>query len=358
IVDLIANEFTDYNEIKSKRLQLLDLVKKRVQYLEQLGINLLIDPFDRIKINEQLEIIDLLGNSMYDIALIKEKIKDTCDIVENIKNKNNELFMIISQDVEFFNDKKSISNMVQEFNIEAVPVDFTLDAIHQSDDVVVDIKEIPDSLNINLVRKKTGGVITRVYELFTNVAVETVKESVVPQLVIERDSTFEKNDSQEEVIENEPLFDDNLSAAMDSFNENTLEKMESLDDASESVKSQLVVAADNNSEKRDSQKVVIENEPLFDDNLSAAMDSFNENLFEEVEPFEKVALFTSKSDDIFLGNNNQNEDNDIMPELLFDDEEKNLYDDTLENDNSNVLSFDEQIEKLMADSSKIKKLTA
>jgi len=291
---LIANEFINYEEIKEKRENIIDLIKERIELLRDLEIKYLVDPFDRIKITEQLEIIELLGKNVQSVALIKEKIKNTFDIVEEIKSKNNELFMIISQDAALFKDTKSLSQAVEKFTIKSK---------HNNEDskIVVGIKEIPDEFNSSMVYEKTSGVISRVYQMLTNISVDTPKQDIVPQLVIQKDDTFTDRSLGEEIFE---LGDSDAS----------FDNMKSIDD----------------------------------------------QLFSEINPFEETQLFTNKTDDVFsIESNKENEKNDEMPELFLEDNKEQLDHNKEDDLNDKVLSFDEQIQALLDnDASKVKKLAA
>jgi len=229
------------------------------------------------------------------VTLIKEKIKNTFDIVEEIKSKNNELFIVISQDVKLFKDTKSMTQVVQEFKIETQ---------HSNEDgnKVIRIKEIPGEFNSSLVHEKTSGVISRVYEMFTNIPVKVSKHNIVPELLIEKGDTFADKSLSEETIQN--------------GNSNTsLNEKKNIDD----------------------------------------------ELFTELSPFKETILFTNKTDDVFspVEVSKDREVNAVMPELFFGDNEVQFNNDKEENSNDEVLSFDEQIQALLDDdTSKVKKLVA
>ena len=288
---LVGHKYTNYEEIKEKRIKLIKLISDRAKVLIDLGIKFSVDPFDRLKIKEQMEIIELLGVNFQNILSIKEKIKNTFSMVDSIKEKNDELYLIIFEDLELFNDNTSLGNVIDN-------IDVKVEHSSVSSNKVLTLGDIPRDFKLELALNKSGAVIDKVYKMFNDVPVSLENKSVVPELVVEKDDVF--NDA---------------------------------------IDSQDVFTTDQNIE----------------------LDIDNE-LFKEVEPFEKVELFANKYDDIFSQPREvQNVQSEEMPELFFDD--NNMTIESKENeselDTNNNLSFDEQIQELLDDdSSKVKKLVA
>ena len=319
---LMVKDYTDYDDVRNKRVDLINVVKERSKILIDLGIKFAVDPFDRIKLNDQLEIIELLGGNLRSIVKIKEKIKDTFDITDRLKEKNDELYSIISQDDELYNNRMAVYGTTDDNTYEDG------DANNIEEGKVLDVKDISDKFNSKLVREKTSGVINRVYELFNNVPVTHEKQGVVPNLVIEKsDSSLEhENDIFTTKSESQEIFESD---------HNTLETKKDIF-IDESVNQGIFESSDSVSDKDD-------------------------DLFTEVEPFEKTVLLTNKYDDGLSQETTEKIDNEKMPELFFEFEDKlNSTENNSGNGNEvNELSFDEQVQELLgADNSKVKKLVA
>ena len=324
IADLLQKKFNDYVKIKNKRTEIISLISERKSVLRTLGIKYYVDPFDKIKINNQLEIIELLGGNIQNVAFIKEKIKDAFNVVDDIKAKNEVLIKVISKNSELFNDIKDedisyVSNVVDA-------VSTTVE--HDDNTKVIRVKEPSKDINYDLIHVKTNGVVARVYEMLTSTNTLDIKQDIVPDLVVVKDAIFD-----DMVDDGETIF--------------------------ESKSTEQVIPEDIKIEET--------------------------NVFEEVKPFEETVLFTDKADDAFLKEevkvlekqndvmselsvtNNQEfldnigdvfledavskEQTDVMPELSVTNTEEVLdkvesEDINSSEENSKVLSLDEQVEAL------------
>lgn len=74
ILMLVSDEANNYNDVKSKRIKLQDLFRYRVKYLKELGIDYLVDPFSRIKLDNQIEILDKMGDNSKEIVNITKNM--------------------------------------------------------------------------------------------------------------------------------------------------------------------------------------------------------------------------------------------------------------------------------------------
>ena len=313
IANLISKELSDYKEIKTKRQTILELIKSRKNCLNKLNISVSIDPFDRIKIQEQLEIISSLGNSELSLSSVKSRIQELVLKTEEMTNKNNELMILINDKVALIKDTLSVSDIIEFSNIDVNDKNET--------NKIINIKELPPQFKLNLVKEKTNGVLERVYELFNNVNIVNKTEEVSPQLVIEENHNEENN-------EIEIKYENNAS---DPFKEVSL----------------------------DLPLVNTKEEPKV-------------SLFTETEPFEKISLFNDRyEDNVFNDTNNDNKETiiannnnksnievekelDTMPEMFWTPQEDNQ-----DSEEKESISFDEQIEALMNEpDTKVKKLVA
>ena len=312
IAKLVGSKFTDYESIRDKRFKIDKLINDRSKVLIDLEIKYLVDPFDRIKLKEQMEIIELLGINLQNASVIKGKIKNTFTIVDNLQEKNNELYSIITDDLELFNDNTVVSNVID------VDDDEIQEHVFRSDEVVA-LKDVSDNFKLDFALDKCNAVISKVYKMINEVPVNVVTKTIVPDLVIEKDEVFD------DAIDSQDIF-------MPSNDENIF--------------------------------TISDDKEVFTAPESPKLD-VDSSLFEEVEPFEKIELFTNKYDDVFSQTQDLSLSQvDEMPELFmsndnnFEKNKSDVNDEETVNDTDSELSFDEQIQVLLDDSSKVRKLVA
>lgn len=178
IVNLIANYQDSYDKLLEKREQLLDLIKKRVSYLGTLGKKFVVDPFSRIKIQEQVGYIETsLEDNTRMISRIRKSINESSNKLEELMNKNNEYLIMIPQEHDnYIIDKLSFSDVdVSSVDDNTLVGDWTniVDSVY--DNQVISVKDIPGFFKKDIVSEKTRGVITRVYEMVVEDSVLDIK---------------------------------------------------------------------------------------------------------------------------------------------------------------------------------------
>ena len=296
VANLLANECNNYEEIRNKRLELKNLIKERTKILNDLRIKFVdnADPFHKIKLDEQLEIIELLGKNLQDAFQIKEKIKEMFNLVDDINIKSSELYSVISDESELFKNRDIVVTAIGE-------VDPLVEERQIDENKVINIRDVSSKMNLELMHRKTDGVIARVYELFTAVSVATKSVDVVPELVIQGNSIFTDE------VDSQNIFEDSKSQDNGIFVDG------------------------------------LATQEIFSDNKNES--SINSDLFSDVEPFKETVLFTNKYDDVFA---KKKMDKEEMPELFFDTEQGSFYETEEENnkEENDDLSLDEQIKAL------------
>ena len=180
IARLIASEMDEYDKLIDKREQLLDLIKKRVSYLGTLGKKFVVDPFGRVKIQEQLGYIETsLEDNSKIIMRIRKSINEGSNRLEELINDNSTfLSELNAQDMEFICDKKRFGDI---FDTK----DDNDDEKIVLDNRVVSVRDTSQKFRTNIVREKTSGVIRRVYEMVINEEIPDSKMEEAPQLVME-----------------------------------------------------------------------------------------------------------------------------------------------------------------------------
>lgn len=308
IVNLIVNYQDSYDKLLEKREQLLDLIKKRVSYLGILGKKFVVDPFSRIKIQEQVGYIETsLEDNTRMISRIRKSINESSNKLEELMNKNSEYLMIIPQEHDdYIVDKLSFSDVdVSSVNDNILVGDWTniVDSVY--DNQVISVKDIPNSFKKDIVSEKTRGVITRVYEM-------VIEDSALDIKPLE--DRNERENSLLETQEVNVLHDNNTLEDMLEHNDENEELSDAnwqdngflIDDITSSIK------IDNTKKKK------LDNDNLFMDNKSS--------------PFNEIELFGDKVSDAMMveqGNSDTltnetikelKDKRDVINELRFDKE--------------------------------------
>lgn len=308
IVNLIVNYQDSYDKLLEKREQLLDLIKKRVSYLGTLGKKFVVDPFSRIKIQEQVGYIETsLEDNTRMISRIRKSINESSNKLEELMNKNSEYLMIIPQEHDdYIVDKLSFSDVdVSSVDDNILVGDWTniVDSVY--DNQVISVKEMPNSFKKDIVSEKTRGVITRVYEM-------VIEDSALNSKPLEDEN--ERKNSLLETQEVNILHDNNTLEDTLEHNDENEELSEAnwqdngflIDDITSSIK------IDNAKRKK------LDNDNLFMDNMSS--------------PFNEIELFGDKVSDAMMveqGNSDTltnetikklKDKHDVIDELRFDKE--------------------------------------
>lgn len=308
IVNLIVNYQDSYDKLLEKREQLLDLIKKRVSYLGTLGKKFVVDPFSRIKIQEQVGYIETsLEDNTRMISRIRKSINESSNKLEELMNKNSEYLMIIPQEHDdYIVDKLSFSDVdVSSVDDNILVGDWTniVDSVY--DNQVISVKEMPNSFKKDIVSEKTRGVITRVYEM-------VMEDSALNIKPLEDEN--ERENSLLETQEVNILHDNNTL-------EDTLEhdkKNEELSEANWQDKGFLIDDITSSIKIDNAKKKKLDNDNLFMDNMSS--------------PFNEIELFGDKVSDAMMveqGNSDTltnetikklKDKRDVIDELRFDKE--------------------------------------
>lgn len=308
IVNLIVNYQDSYDKLLEKREQLLDLIKKRVSYLGTLGKKFVVDPFSRIKIQEQVGYIETsLEDNTRMISRIRKSINESSNKLEELMNKNSEYLMIIPQEHDdYIVDKLSFSDVdVSSVNDNILVGDWTniVDSVY--DNQVISVKDMPNSFKKDIVSEKTRGVITRVYEMVIEDSALDIKpledrnERENSLLETQEVNILHDNNTLEDTLEHD---DENEELSKTNWQDNGF----LIDDITSSIK------IDNTKKKK------LDNDNLFMDNMSS--------------PFNEIELFGDKVSDAMMveqGNSDTltnetikelKDKRDVINELRFDKE--------------------------------------
>ena len=330
ILNQICTDTYDYDLMINKLYRILNLIEERKLYLKS---NFYIDPFERLKINDELEFLNAMGNNDSEINKIRKTITYFTSIIEDMENKNDEYLSNINNNIAILKEDEKIVNdsyLTKEINDNDYIIEFNY---MNSDSKVIKIQNLFDGFMLDRVHEKTDGVINRVNELFNhnnndhndnnnddNNNVNTAKN---PELIIDDVSKRDDDVSQ--------IDDDVLEKEESSFND--LNKTETII----------------NNENTDVIKEENSNNTLNDV-------SDNDKLFEEIVPFDDTPLFYDRIDsDVFGTENNVN--NIKTDNVKINNNDESMPDafwttTTVENNSGNEemteeVSFDDQINSLL-----------
>ena len=348
IVDKISKEVTNYDALVSKREDINDLIRSRVNYLQYLGIKFSFDPFLGIKLGEQMDYLDNFKDNSKMITRIMREIADLDDNLREIENKNIEFTRSLTEDIKIIIDKKSLSEIdITNISLDTEKDDRSNDTsleeerIVPEDNQVIRIDKLPDDFKIQRVKDKTLGVIKRVNQIFNDIdtaakgedttKLEQEKEEENPELVIEP-AIIQKEDISEDTIkENKIDTSDNIEDD---------DEVEIVFPREPKIGEEALVIPEVSKTETIPEVTLTEKENIFEDNLDS--------------PFTNVSLFDDRKDDseIFDTEDNNEKENTLkeknmdeemtMPLTFWEtmpQEEKSL-------EEKETPSFDEQIKKL------------
>lgn len=312
MVRKLKKEDNSVSQARDKRKDLQSLIKYRKDYLDNFKIIYEIDPFSRINLSNQLEFINSIQDNDKKIKDIRKQITDINTKLENMISSNKELKISINDRHEYLvpEEKKEIVDYTSLGDY----IDFG-DTDSRSDNMVVSIKDINDKFNMKKATEIVNNVINRVYKMLTTVSLPD-----------------DKVDTKDDALHPELLIVDNKLVVVDNK-----------------------LANDPNKKVAEPGKV-----------KASVLDS---DIFHDETPFESVPLFTDKvidSSNIFnetnISNNNEilndefvnfslpssNEEESLMPDIgaywtgtpITNDNNTDLK-------NDNVISFDEEVNRLI-----------
>ena len=404
IATLIAEEAEDYTGALEKRMEIDSLNSVRKECLNKIGIKLSIDSFSRIRLKEQINILQALGDNSKEIAVIRENIDNYNTLIEQRISQNNEFMLTINDNVEFIKDDTSFVNIVEDNNVDVIKVANLTDSNYLNK--VIKVSDLSDNFMYDIVKQKTAGVINRVNEVYNGVPVSVSEDITSPELLVVPSSDLDNDDNKDlfneydveaETIDTiddvfpekeEDVFLPEIEKSDDVFPSNELDNddnkdlfneydtgnatIDTIDDVFPTNTEDNIFSPKIEGDIFSSEQPVVDNTPdtIFNDTIpfeSAPLfsDRYDDNIFDapkETPIAENATTIDidsegSKQQDTSVLNNeivsvNGNE----MPELFWPTQEEQVQ--SVINNNENVLSFDEQINALMNEEPKVKRKVA
>lgn len=305
IVKKISLICDDYDQFINKREQLLDLIKYRLDCLKELGIKLSIDPFSRIKINEQLELVSSFSNNSKNISRLMKLISELNTRIEDMVSANQKYSVALTASDDLLENKVAFADIgieiSDEFNFEDM-----LTKKEVTDNQVINVRDFTSRFNIYVVNQKTTSVIRRVSNMLSKNKLHSKtksSDSYSPDLVI-----VPKKPEKMEFIDNSINFEESIFPVYDS-------------DIILEVPSVFV------------------SEPVVETSNIVDVSSINDTMFETIVPFEAPSFFENKVDeDIFNNSDSPFVDTKVEEDVL---DNQNISDNVQENI-ANVDYFQEQ----------------
>lgn len=368
MIQLLVQNNDDYEQFVAKRESLLELIKFRLSCMEKLGTKNSIDPFGRAKVREQLDVVLALPNNSKKINGIRKEISQLNSWTEEMIGQNNNYLITLNDTRRLIEDTMGLND------IDIAPVvsfdDFLIKRKVMPNQVIK-TRNISNNLNMIRVSQKTSSVIRRVNAMMnksSNNSVLNVDEEIIPELVVS--PAIVNSSVMEEVVETIPSVIENEEASIDLTFEDGLDMV---------IEEPVNVDVSTDEVLNEEEVVVSEPEEIVPLNV---IPSSNLDLFETVNPFEEPVLFNERADSILpelvpevipepvvevtsdveevdvidevstgveasndlvfdFGNN----DDELMPDAFWvTDEEIPVVD--------NVISFDDQINALLASENK------
>lgn len=363
ILDLLSTNCQSYQETKNKREKLQELIDARIICLKNLGIHILVDPFARTKIKEQLDSLSPTLDNTKLISDIRKEIAELTSRTEEMTNQNNNYLITLSNIQDLIEDSIAFGDIdITMVELPAEPKNPKEIAPNQ----VTQIKEVDATFNMSIVIQKTQSVITRVNQMLNTKKKQKTKSNntYTPDLVIIPNKTKLVESNFENTftpIVSEPAISKELVSVSKESNVFAFDN-ELVDFATESG---------NGNTPTDFTKVESIELPqqLKDvtptENYIAKATETNEGLFETITPFEAPTMFNDRADETvliqvqepiefptpavteepkFVENPKIDE---ILSESFWPTQEMDTQIDKKEQD-ATILSFDEQINILMA----------
>ena len=303
------------SQARDKRKDLQSLIKYRKDYLDNFKIIYEIDPFSRINLSNQLEFINSIQDNDKKIKDIRKQITDINTKLENMISSNKELKMSINDRHEYLvpEEKKEIVDYTSLGDY----IDFG-DTASRPDNMVVSIKDINDKFNMKKATEIVNNVINRVYKMLTTVSlpddkIDTQDDALYPELLIES-----------EVVDNK-LADEPISI-----------KVEEPEEVKASVFDSDIFH----------DEIPFDSVPLFTDKVIDSSNIFNETK----KPVENISNNNEILNDEFVNFSlpSINEEESLMPDIgAYWTGTPVTNDNNTDLKNDNVISFDEEVNRLI-----------
>ena len=354
IATLIAEEAEDYTGALEKRMEIDSLNSVRKECLNKIGIKLSIDSFSRIRLKEQINILQALGDNSKEIAVIRENIDNYNTLIEQRISQNNEFMLTINDNVEFIKDDTSFVNIVEDNNVDVIKVANLTDSNYLNK--VIKVSDLSDNFMYDIVKQKTAGVINRVNEVYNGVPVSVSEDITSPELLVVPSSDLD-NDDNKDLFNEYDVEAETIDTLDDVFPTNTEDNIFSPKIEGDIFSSEQPVV-DNTPDTIFNDTIPFESAPLFsdryDDNI---FDAPKETPIAENATTIDINSKESKQQDIgVLNNEDVSVNENKMPELFWPSQEEQVQ--PVINNNENILSFDEQINALMNEEPKVKRKVA
>ena len=273
LIQLLSQKHDTVDKCIEKREKLLELVDFRKKTVSKImDVRMLFDPFDRVRIKEQLDVITPFVDNSRIINRIRKEISDLNFRTEEMLRENNNYLITLS------NTKELIENRVRFSDIDISPVmdDFKdiLVSRQPEPNQVVSVRDVSPKLNMSIVVQKANGVIGRVNMMMNRTVVKKVKTSssvLNPELIIVPAVSKDSTSITDKVDDNRNLF--------------FMDKIEDISSDLDEV------------EQIDEKEIIDDGVDIVAEDSKINVDEIDTNLFETISPFSEPIMFSDRMDD-------------------------------------------------------------
>lgn len=340
LLKLLVSEANTYELAKVKRENFVELINSRSKCLEKLKINNPLNILSAVDIEGQMNEINELSVCIKSIHDTRKKISELSSRTESMINENNSYLISLSDTKELIRSKVSFKDVdittfddiiIEEVKKKATPLE----------NQVVGVKSVSSSFKLIISKQKANSVITRICSIYLKEDEKTRKASAdlveeTPELVIVSEKEEIRDDVSHVGKTNE---EDAVLVIEPVVNEVTVDSAIATLEAAHPV-----------------------DLSLFNDQFEEIMsEPVREELFETVTPFSAPIMFMDRTDNVVNGPEvkmsvqesvelpsltlGEIDSGDMMPDAFW------VVDDSKEETSESTgLSFDEQINALLADS--------
>lgn len=273
LVQLLSQKYDTIDKCIEKREKLLELVGFRKKTISKIiDVRMLFDPFDRVRIKEQLDVITPFVDNSRVINRIRKEISDLNFRTEEMLRENDNYLITLS------NTKELVGNRVRFSDIDIYPVMNDFDDILVRKKVepnqVVAVRDVSIKLNMSIVIQKVNGVIVRVNKMMNQVGAKKENASstmLTPELVIV------------------PTISKESTGVVDDFDEKRdLIFMDRIEDISSGI---------DEAEQTDDEQIIDDVVDGVTEDSKISVEEIDSNLFETILPFSQPIMFSDRMDE-------------------------------------------------------------
>lgn len=198
ILELLVEDNDDYYVAIGKRKRLKELIQHMESCFSEMGRHFVNNPFDNSKIDEQVMLINRLGDNSKVISSIRTKINVLSIDAEELLERDEELLRELNKEEVFVQGDDN--QVVEEDSLDSANLlDDESDWV--SENQVVSTGEVGDDFRLDMAISKAEEVITRIN---SRISEDKPSYEIVPELLLEEVGSVDKV-AEENLLEEKKL---------------------------------------------------------------------------------------------------------------------------------------------------------